>query len=318
MERVPTFRVMKRPPAFPVMKRVRALALAAAIAFSALSCATGAYVPATSSMPAARAGLRPEYRFFYDALADYGEWTLIEPWGWVFRPHVNQVAWRPYREGFWVPSDYYGWTWVSTEPFGWATYHYGDWAYDSYQGWVWIPGIDWGPAWVDWGAGDGYIGWAPLGPVGGNWDTVPGGPFLYVPMAQLPATDLSTLVQKASDLRGKLGDMEPVENPAEHQGVRFNRGPRFDMIERSTGQPLARVKLEDHGPLAPGAGAHAKPLPPGRAPADTIAAVRRAAEEATSEARGIAASKSGAPPQLRVLRPLKPRLEKPAPPDSTP
>ena len=43
--------------------------------------------------------------------------------------------------------------WISAESFGWATYHYGNWMYDRYQGWVWIPGLDWGPAWVDWQEG---------------------------------------------------------------------------------------------------------------------------------------------------------------------
>jgi hypothetical protein len=33
-------------------------------------------------------------------------------------------------------------------------------------GWVWTPGYVWGPAWVDWYWGDGYVGWVPLGPPG--------------------------------------------------------------------------------------------------------------------------------------------------------
>jgi hypothetical protein len=31
---------------------------------------------------------------------------------------------------------------------------------------VWTPGYVWGPAWVDWYWGDGYVGWVPLGPPG--------------------------------------------------------------------------------------------------------------------------------------------------------
>jgi len=58
----------------------------------------------------------------------------------------------------------YGWTWVSYEPFGWATYHYGRWARDPRFGWLWIPGNTWGPAWVSWQHGGGYVGWAPLPP----------------------------------------------------------------------------------------------------------------------------------------------------------
>jgi hypothetical protein len=58
----------------------------------------------------------------------------------------------------------YGWTWVSNEPYGWATYHYGRWDRDPRFGWIWIPGTIWGPAWVSWQSGGGYIGWAPLPP----------------------------------------------------------------------------------------------------------------------------------------------------------
>jgi hypothetical protein len=61
----------------------------------------------------------------------------------------------------------YGWTWASNEPFGWATYHYGRWAWDSRFGWLWVPGTIWGPAWVSWQYGGGYVGWAPLPPTVG-------------------------------------------------------------------------------------------------------------------------------------------------------
>src|SRR5207253_11242825 len=43
------------------------------------------------------------------------------------------------------------------------TFHYGRWALLP-AGWAWVPGTVWGPAWVDWFWGDGFIGWAPLAP----------------------------------------------------------------------------------------------------------------------------------------------------------
>jgi hypothetical protein len=104
--------------------------------------------------------------FFYNELSPYGEWVRHPQYGWVWFPrHVN-AGWRPYSLGRWVESDY-GWTWVSDEPFGWATYHYGRWAWDPEVGWLWVPGTDWGPAWVAWQQGNGYIGWAPLPPAVG-------------------------------------------------------------------------------------------------------------------------------------------------------
>jgi hypothetical protein len=101
--------------------------------------------------------------YFYNNLAAYGHWVERGSYGWVWLPFGVRVSWRPYTLGQWVLTDY-GWTWVSTEPFGWATYHYGRWVDDPDYGWAWVPGYDWGPAWVAWRSGAGYIGWAPLPP----------------------------------------------------------------------------------------------------------------------------------------------------------
>src|SRR5262245_61087896 len=120
--------------------------LGAAGAGSIGGCAASGYVADAHPMPVARQALRPEYRLFYDALVDYGDWVLIEPYGYAFRPRVAVDLWDPYSDGFWSPTDIYGWVWMSAEPFGWATYHYGRWFRDDYQGWVWVPGLDWAPA----------------------------------------------------------------------------------------------------------------------------------------------------------------------------
>jgi hypothetical protein len=277
------------------------------------SCATVGFTPDRESMPAARAALAPEYRLFYDTLEDYGDWTLIEPFGYVFRPYGNVVGWRPYDQGYWAASDVYGWVWISAEPFGWATYHYGQWIYDRFQGWVWIPGVDWAPAWVSWAATPDYVGWAPLG-VGVN--SVPGGGYLYAPASALASTDLSSKVQTAEQIGPeKLGAVEPVDNEIERGGVRFNAGPRFETIERRFGA-VPRVKIEDASSLKPGArrptGTPAAPAPasetrkpegkpaPGT-PVD-IEAMRKAAEESARLAREAAESKTP-PAQIQVVRP---------------
>jgi hypothetical protein len=100
---------------------------------------------------------------FYDALSPYGEWEQTPAWGWVWIPRGVAPGWRPYTEGHWINSDA-GWAWESDEPFGWAAYHYGRWYDDPGFGWAWVPGPVWGPAWVAWRSGGGYIGWAPLPP----------------------------------------------------------------------------------------------------------------------------------------------------------
>jgi len=104
--------------------------------------------------------------FFYNELSPYGEWVRHPQYGWSWFPRHVPAGWRPYSLGHWVESDY-GWTWASDEPFGWATYHYGRWAWDPELGWLWVPGTDWGPAWVAWQQGNGYVGWAPLPPAVG-------------------------------------------------------------------------------------------------------------------------------------------------------
>lgn len=217
----------------------RPLVLAAALALAALasSCAVhdaqdslGPSVydapPAAESMPSAKIGLPPQYRVFHDELAEYGDWTLIEPYGWCFRPAVNFVAWRPYGQGWWEPSDSYGWIWNSNEPFGWITYHYGAWFYDRFQGWVWQPGPVWGPAWVAWAQIDDYIGWAPLAPV--EMQDVPDSPdgiFQFVRAPQFVSSSISTqalYVRRLADTRGALRSIENIERV---KGTAINRGP---------------------------------------------------------------------------------------------
>jgi hypothetical protein len=298
------------------------------LALGQFSCAAGNLVPAEESMPAARAGLLPEYRLFYDALQDYGDWTLIEPYGYVFRPYANVIGWRPYEDGYWAPSDLYGWVWISAESFGWATYHYGNWLYDRYQGWVWIPGLDWGPAWVDWQETPGYVGWSPMLPTGVSPTTIPGGPFVYAPVGQLAATDLRARLRNAQDLAGRLGVPAPVENIVVRDGVRINLGPDITRVEREAG-PLARVKIEDIAATAPAvpkpashpgreparAPAHESAVEPARpatsppGPATSIEAMRRAAEEGARQARALGETKAAPPHTIRVLRPVG----KPAP-----
>jgi len=287
------------------------------VALTQLSCATVGLTPLQDSMPAARAGLLPEYRLFYDALEDYGDWTLIEPFGYVFRPYGNVAGWRPYQYGYWAPSDVYGWVWISGEPYGWATYHYGEWILDRYQGWVWIPGLDWGPAWVSWEETPDYIGWAPLFPAGYDSGLIPGGAYTYVLTGQLSSTDVQTRTRTRDQLGEKLGSPQPIENPVERDGVRFNAGPKFDVIERRSG-PLPRVRIED---LLPGGGPVTKPdapapsrppavRRPGSRPAPagtaddttTVEAMRRAAEEAARSARSVTGKNTAPPPSIGVVR----------------
>lgn len=258
-------------------------------------------VPAERSMPAARASLLPEYRIFYDTLQDYGDWTLVEPYGFVFRPRATIANWRPYNEGFWVPTDVYGWVWLSSEPFGWATYHYGQWFHDSYQGWCWVPGRDWAPAWVDWRATDTYVGWAPLSPRG----TPPSSAYRYVPASQLGSADLKDQILSANQVPEVAGRAERVDNTGENEGVRFNRGPSIEWVEKRTG-PLVRARIDDliSGRIGRGDTQASEPASRTSPTPDSVAAVQNAAERAASEARTMIRSNARSPQQLRLVRPM--------------
>ena len=283
--------------------------LTALLLLSQLSCATG-LTPLPQSMPAARAALRPEYRLFYDSLTDYGSWTLIEPFGYVFRPRFELTQWRPYSNGFWVPTDLYGWVWVSAEPFGWATYHYGRWFFDAFQGWVWTPGVDWAPAWVNWQANDNYVGWAALPPRGASNSAAPGGAFSYAPASDLGSTDLKSRLVNADQLGDKIAAAKPVQNLDRQDGVTFNRGPSLEWIEHLAG-PLGRAKIDDIAPpTLAGTSASSRTRARGDVsgksdrPDEGIVQVRQAAEEAAQEASEMSARPGPVPARLSLLRPI--------------
>jgi hypothetical protein len=290
---------------------VRLLLLGSLVASS--GCAvTGGSGNAPPAMPAARVSLRPEYRLFYDALVDHGDWVLIEPFGYVFRPRVDFVSWRPYSNGFWVPSDVYGWVWVSAESFGWATEHYGRWLWDEYQGWVWIPGLDWGPAWVSWQLGDRWVGWGALAPSGGiAGHGRPAGGFVYAPVQSLGTPTVSASLVTREHLGDAAETLAPVRNVVERDGVRVELGPPIEQIERRIGLALPRARLDDV--LAAG-----RARPPGavrgaEAAADSAGALpspealRRAGVDAAREIQRLAGQRVPAPARVPVIRPFAPR-----------
>ena len=114
-------------------------------------------------------GYDPEaYRQFEEPLRGYGTWTNDPTYGRVWMPSPLAVGndFTPYYTGgHWVLSEY-GWTWVSDWKWGWAPFHYGRWVVVAGSRWAWVPGTVWGPAWVAWRSGGGYVGWAPLPPRG--------------------------------------------------------------------------------------------------------------------------------------------------------
>jgi uncharacterized protein DUF6600 len=201
-----------------------------------------------------------EIGIFDDELSPYGRWIERPAYGRVWLPSGVAAGWRPYTLGHWVETDY-GWTWISDEPFGWATYHYGRWAYDPELGWLWVPGREWGPAWVAWERGGGYVGWAPLPPavrfrVGVGLDL--GGVDLRVAIAP----HHYCFVEERTFLEPRV--VEHVVPPARnvtiiHNTVNItnykvidrrvvNRSVEVDQIERVTGHKVQRYRVTDATP----------------------------------------------------------------------
>jgi hypothetical protein len=272
-----------------------------------------AYAP--PAQEPARMGLAPIYRPFIDALKDEGDWTLIEPYGWCFRPRVNFVAWRPYLDGWWEPSDSWGWIWNTDEPFGWITYHYGAWFYDSYQGWVWQPGPVWGPAWVAWVEAGDYVGWAPLAPA--TWDgfgAVPGGIFTYAGAQQLASRDVGQQALYLTHLPETKAPARAIVNIGRVNGVAFNRGPDPFWLQEK-GAPIPA--LADPAAI-PRARLGTIPVKPNEA--DLLARTNRVTAEGQREWRalrqqgiappplpaGSVPSRRLAPPDLRPAKPPVP------------
>ena len=187
--------------------------------------------------------------FFHDRLTPYGDWVDLEPQGWVWVPHHVATGWRPYLAGHWVFTDC-DWTWVSDDPWGWATDHYGRWLYDANWGWVWVPGDVWGPAWVAWRWGDGYVGWAPLppgvevtsGPIDVDLDPFA---FSFVDERFLLEPVLAThIVPVARNVTIVRLTANATSYVFANQHF-INRGVDFRLIARAQGRPIPRLRIQD-------------------------------------------------------------------------
>jgi hypothetical protein len=124
--------------------------------------------PETAAMPLAAPATPLSFDSVYAALAPYGNWLNLPPYGWCWRPaEAADPNWEPYCDGGgWIYTDE-GWYWESDYEWGDIPFHYGRWLNAAGSGWVWVPGYDWAPAWVCWryaGVNSGYCGWAPLPP----------------------------------------------------------------------------------------------------------------------------------------------------------
>jgi hypothetical protein len=102
-------------------------------------------------------------------LDQYGRWVAVDSYGPAWVPYNVDAGWSPYWVGRWCYRPYWGWTWVSYEPWGWLPYHYGRWYFSGSYGWCWLPGPSfgfhfWSPGLVRFYMGPTWVSWCPLGP----------------------------------------------------------------------------------------------------------------------------------------------------------
>ena len=133
---------------------------------AAFVCAlAGCLAPASPTTAQDATGDRPNLtiRQFMGELSNHGEWFTLDEWGWAWQPYDIEPWWVPYTHGEWQYTNQ-GPYWVSFKAYGWAVFHYGRWMLAEDRGWVWIPDTQWGPGFVCWRYGKGYLGWAPMPP----------------------------------------------------------------------------------------------------------------------------------------------------------
>ncbi|MGO8813210.1 MAG: DUF6600 domain-containing protein [Terriglobia bacterium] len=144
----------------------------------------------------------------------YGEWGFFPGFGYGWSPYAS-MGWSPYSMGMWSWYPGMGYTWIGGEPWGWLPYHYGLWNYSPGFGYFWMPGnfnASYSPALVSWYSGPGWVGWAPMGVMGGTGqtivNTVPGGVVQNGQM--IGPTGLNRVAPSAGTLMTKM-PFEPGE-----------------------------------------------------------------------------------------------------------
>ena len=212
--------------------------------------------PTPASAPTTRSamlGTQQAAAYFYDALTPYGHWIDLPDYGPCWQPYNCPPDWRPYTDGHWACTDDYGWLWASAEPFGWCCYHYGRWAFVGGYGWCWVPGTIWGPAWVVWRYGGGYVGWAPLPPappttaVAVVVDDIP--PWCYVFVEERYLAEFN-LRQHLLPVTRNVTLLRITKNITRYEVVNgrwVNRGVDVGVIERAAGKPVPRFRVNDVG-----------------------------------------------------------------------
>lgn len=251
---------------------------------------------------------------FYAPLSAHGTWVEVDSYGRCWHPARVAVAWRPYCDGSWVWTDC-GWYWLSDEPWAWACYHYGWWVYHPRFAWIWVPGIEWGPAWVSWRIGGGYVGWAPLPPPHLRV-TVPAPPFAFVEVSRFnERVKPSTVIVNNTAILNKTTEINAIKRETRNlagagpQKVVVNEGPGLEPLQKATSSKLRVVPIQD--------AVRQTPVPPAmRKMTEPKPAQVEAPPPATKPVSPVPGPST--PPKQAVPAPDRPPSAPPAPKPSAP
>ena len=189
---------------------------------------------------------------FVNILSSQGNWHRNEQWGWVWQPRNAPPWWRPYASGTWIATKDFGMVWHSYESFGWAVYHYGRWVHQPDEGWFWVPDTEWGPGWVSWRAGNGYVGWAPMPPKSpGDFGVsiedgcgTPPQSWLFVPENQLLTANVIHVTLPIPRNVNLIGHTDCETRYSFEGGVSTDRSIPQDVLQRAAhGYPYRPVQM---------------------------------------------------------------------------
>ena len=81
------------------------------------------------------------YSYGLTDLNMYGNWYNMPGYGLLWSPNGLGAGWDPFFDGYWAFYPGFGYTWLSSYPWGWMPYRYGNWVYlNNYSRWAWRPG----------------------------------------------------------------------------------------------------------------------------------------------------------------------------------
>ena len=204
-------------------------------------------VPDIPSVP----GQRVDADTIRRALDGYGTWSQDPTYGsiWMPAPEMVGQSFVPYgTQGHWLLSDS-GWYWQSELRFGWLTFHYGRWVTVNQQ-WAWVPGGMFAPAWVDWRVGNGYVGWAPLPPLGATYAA----PYAFCSYGSLWANDLWARVVYGAGAASIYGATQTVPPSYGINGAVYAWGPTPVTVQGSAPPALVPIANAWQGETNPRAG----------------------------------------------------------------